>query len=250
MAMFDQCDQHVTAQYNAAGNIYIQGISEERHERLAAELGVTRSALTSFFNILEQQQVPPEDLYHILRQIATSYKDLQAKLQRFTSDDPAVITLKQQARDAIEIGEFAHAEILLNDASAKDLEAARQLQETAATRLLSAAASRAANGDLKRTQLAYAEAMGYYRQAVDVVESVPTAELELAEYLNAWGFTAHEAGDYAGAQPAQERALAFFQNRFDLSDRLLEKVLETALERRVDAADLYFEHTTTDSVSL
>ena len=50
--------------------------------------------------------------------------------------------------------------------------------------------------------------------------------------------------------PASERALAFFHDRFDLSDRMLEKVLETALERQLDAADLYFEHTTTDSVSL
>ena len=51
MATFDQHDQVVGPQYNAAGNIYIQGISEERHERLSAELGVTQSALTSFFNI-------------------------------------------------------------------------------------------------------------------------------------------------------------------------------------------------------
>ncbi|MBK7947804.1 MAG: metalloprotease TldD [Deltaproteobacteria bacterium] len=50
--------------------------------------------------------------------------------------------------------------------------------------------------------------------------------------------------------PAEARALAFFHDRYDLSDRLLEKVLATALERHVDAADLYFEHTTTDSVAL
>jgi TldD protein len=50
--------------------------------------------------------------------------------------------------------------------------------------------------------------------------------------------------------PAEERALAFFQGRYDLSDRMLERILETALERPLDAADLYFEHTTTDSVSL
>ncbi len=82
------------------------------------------------------------------------YQELQAKLQRFTSDDPAVMALKQQAHDALEAGEFARAEALLNDASAKDLEAAQQLQKVAATRLRSAATSRAANGDLKRTQLA------------------------------------------------------------------------------------------------
>jgi hypothetical protein len=74
MALFDQWGQRVTYQYNAAGDINFQGISEEKYQRLTEELGVTRSALKSFFKILEQQQVPPEDLDHTLRQIATSYK--------------------------------------------------------------------------------------------------------------------------------------------------------------------------------
>ena len=50
--------------------------------------------------------------------------------------------------------------------------------------------------------------------------------------------------------PASEQALSFFQDRFDLKDQSLEVALDTALERQVDYADLYFEYTTTDSVSL
>ncbi len=50
--------------------------------------------------------------------------------------------------------------------------------------------------------------------------------------------------------PSGERALAFFQDRFDLDDRSLATALDTALERNIDYADLYFEYTTTDSVSL
>jgi tetratricopeptide (TPR) repeat protein len=169
---------------------------------------VTRSALSNFFKILEQQQVPPEDLDHTLRQIATAYKELHARLQSFTSDDPAVLALKQQARDMIGAGEFTHAEVLLNEASAKDLEAAQQLQETAAARLRSAVASRAANGDLKRTQLAYAEAAAYYQQAVELLASVPVANLELADYLNAWGTASYEAGHYLAAEEPLTRALA------------------------------------------
>jgi tetratricopeptide (TPR) repeat protein len=208
MATYDQRNQHVTHQYNAEHITTIQGIFEERHERLAEEFGVTRSALTSFFNILEQQQVPPEDLDHTLRQIATSYKDLHVKLQRFTIDDPVVMALKQQAHDALEAGEFTRAEALLNEASAKDLEAVQQIQGVAATRLRSAAATRAANGDIKQTQLAYAEAAVYYRQAVDLLESVPTANLELAEYLNAYGLVSYKAGEYPAAEPLFQRALA------------------------------------------
>jgi TldD protein len=45
-------------------------------------------------------------------------------------------------------------------------------------------------------------------------------------------------------------ALAFFQDRFGLGDRELATALDTALERRVDYADLFFEYATADSVML
>jgi tetratricopeptide (TPR) repeat protein len=207
MALYDQRDQVVGTQYNAARDIHIsQGIPEEQYRRLTEELGVTRAALTSFFNILEQHQVPPEDLDHTLRQIAASYKDLHAKLQRFTSDDPAVVALTQQAREALEAGEFAHAEALLNEAAAKDIEAATHLQETAAKRLVSAAASVADIGELKMTQLAYADALSHFQQAAGLIESLPTAPQDtLAEYLAACGRAAYEAGDY-GQQSAHTSA--------------------------------------------
>ncbi|MEM9174202.1 MAG: metalloprotease TldD [Myxococcota bacterium] len=51
-------------------------------------------------------------------------------------------------------------------------------------------------------------------------------------------------------QPSADRALDFFRGRFDLDDGSLAAALDTALERQVDYADLYFEYTTTDSVSL
>ncbi len=47
-----------------------------------------------------------------------------------------------------------------------------------------------------------------------------------------------------------ESALSFFRDHFDLDERSLERVLGTALERRVDYADLFFEYTTQDSVAL
>jgi TldD protein len=45
-------------------------------------------------------------------------------------------------------------------------------------------------------------------------------------------------------------ARALFRDRFGLDDRSLAAALDTALERRVDYADLFFEHTTGDSVVL
>jgi len=45
-------------------------------------------------------------------------------------------------------------------------------------------------------------------------------------------------------------ALSFFRDHFDLDDRALTRTLDTTLEREVDFADLFFEYTTQDSVSL
>ena len=45
-------------------------------------------------------------------------------------------------------------------------------------------------------------------------------------------------------------ALSFFRDHFDLDDRALIRTLDTTLEREVDFADLFFEYTTQDSVTL
>jgi TldD protein len=54
----------------------------------------------------------------------------------------------------------------------------------------------------------------------------------------------------APAQPRGDDALQFFRSRFGLDERSLARTLDTALERRVDYADLFFEYATQDSVSL
>jgi tetratricopeptide (TPR) repeat protein len=185
------------------------GISKEQYDQLREEFGVTKAALRSFFTIVEQQQVPREDLDTTLRDIAKKYKTLQEHLRTFTSDDPTVVALKQSASKALEGGDFAQAETLLNEASQKDIEGAQQFQAMATKRLLSAAASKAELGALKDTQLRYAEAVLYYRQAVELIESIPKgSEVILATYLNRWAVVSMHVGDYASAEPRYQRALA------------------------------------------
>jgi tetratricopeptide (TPR) repeat protein len=190
----------------------IHGISAEEHTRLSQELGVTNSALKSFFKVLEQQHVPREDLDSTLRDIAKRYQELQDKLRTFTSDDPAVVALKQAASKALEAGDFAQVETLLNEASQKDLEGAQQFQQMATKRWLSAAASKAELGTLKDTQLRYTEAAAYHRQAAEWVESLPKGSEEiLATYLNNWAESSLQAGDYRSAEPPFRRALALWE---------------------------------------
>ena len=184
----------------------IQGIPPEEYARLAKELGVTQAALESFFKILEQQRVPPEDLDSKLREIAASYKRLQAQLQQFLSEDPAVMALRQQASQALEAGDFAQVETLLRQAQERDLQAIQEQQASLKKRQLSAAATSAELGALKNIQLAYAAAAAYYRQAAAVI---PKDEaIKQAEYLNYEGMAWIAAGQYADAQPPLEHALA------------------------------------------
>ena len=192
----------------AGGNVTIvcqEGISSEQFQSLAEELGVTKAALTSFFKILEQQRVPPEDLDSKLREVAAAYKRLQAQLQQFLSEDPTVMALRQEARQALETGNFAQVETLLRQAQERDLHAIQEQQVSLYKRQLSAAATSAELGALKNIQLSYVAAATHYRQAVAIV---PKDEaLTQAEYLNAEGIAWKNAGRYAEAQLPLEHAL-------------------------------------------
>ena len=104
----------------------VHGIPPEDFQKVSGELGVTQAALASFFKILEKQKVAPEDLDSTLREFAKRYKQLEEDLNRFTTEDPEVASLREQAREALEAGDFDRAEQLLNEASAKDLAAAER----------------------------------------------------------------------------------------------------------------------------
>ena len=184
----------------------VHGVPPEDFQRVSAKLGVTEAALASFFKILAKQKVAPEDLDSTLRDFAKRFKQLEEDLGRYTSEDPEVADLREQARIALEAGEFDRAEQLLNDASAKDLAAAERQESVARQRRLSAARSKANNGALKWTQFAYREAADYYRQAAALVPA--EAVVQRAEYLNLQGLALHDSGDYRDAEEPLTQALA------------------------------------------
>jgi hypothetical protein len=137
------------------------GISPEVFAEYAGKLAVTDSALSSFFIIMEEQQVPRGDLDNKLREIAAQYKELLLRMETVQSEDPQVVKLKQEAKQVIEVGDYAKAEELLNQAEARDMEAIEQLEASAKQRRISAATSCADNASLQRIQLRYAKAAEY-----------------------------------------------------------------------------------------
>ena len=166
-------------------------ISEHTIKELKS-LGITQVALDQFFHDMGRKNIPPEALDHELRDIAKNYLDLKTKIAALLSEDPEVTALIQQARQAVEAVNFPLAERLFNEASQRDEQAAQHLQQVATTRLTSAAASQAANGDLQQVQLNFVKAQAYYRKALQLL---PSSDREhRGQYLNSLGNSLLEAG--------------------------------------------------------
>ncbi|MEO7863598.1 MAG: hypothetical protein ABIU05_24810 [Nitrospirales bacterium] len=154
--------------------------------------GITEAALNQFFNDLGRKKIRPEALDHELRDIAKNYLDLKTKIATFSSEDPEVTALIQQARQAVEAVNFSLAERLFNEASQRNEQAAQHLQQVATTRLTSAAAAQAANGDLHMVQLNFVMAQAYYRKALELLP--PSDKEHRGQYLNSLGNSLLEAG--------------------------------------------------------
>ncbi len=172
-----------TAVITRNGDVSI-GISPERFEKLVTEFGVTKSALVSFFKILEQKQVPPEDLDSTLREIAKRYKELQAKLTSAPIyDSPKITALKKKAKEALEKGDFDRAEKLLNKAADKVAACAgklwdevRKKQEEAKKCSLSAAESKA--------QISFQSVTTVFQMFSDFQMGITAAKLYTIRLLN------------------------------------------------------------------
>jgi tetratricopeptide (TPR) repeat protein len=183
-------------------------------------------AIARFFAIVGEASVPPEQLEAKLVEIAQRYQELLARVETPSSTDPAVQQLKEQARAALEAGDFARAEELLNQAKARDLAAIEQMQAALQrleadleARQLSAAEAAAANGDLMMTRIRYAEAARYYAEAVGLTPE-KYAE-QLSERLTDWAEATWRAGDYPSTLDAARRALALDEARLPADDARL-----------------------------
>jgi len=190
---------------------------------LIKELDITKAALMNFFKILEQNQVPVENLDNTLREMAKRYKTLLATTEQLNPEDSQVSVLIEEARQALNEGQFTKAEMLFNEASELDIESLKQaqleiqrMQEVKNKRFLSAAKSKAANGQLKESQLAYKVAAEYYEESANLV---PQGEDKIhAEYLNSAGCNFQDAGLYDKAQVYYEQALSIRERVLDKDD--------------------------------
>jgi hypothetical protein len=207
-----------TQQLGAAGAARAE--AEAQAVRLAAQLGVTREAMVSFFHILGEREVPLERMPTRLGEIAARYGELTRRLAALEPEDPSARELVERGREAVAAGRYDEADALLVRAKEAELaaarqagELARQAQEAADRRLLKAAALEAERGQLALTRLRYREAAGHFAAAA---ETVPPGHLgKRWIYLNSEAAAlldqGVERGDNAALAAAIERRHALLR---------------------------------------
>jgi tetratricopeptide (TPR) repeat protein len=197
-----------------------RAVSLDLYDNVSRALGVTDSALTTFFRILGENKVATEDLDAKLREIAGRHLALLKQAEPSADDDPQVAAIKNQAVAAIGAGDYGRAGGLLQRAFDADLAAARRaqdvvrrVQDAADKRFLSAAKTRADIAQLSLTQLRYAAAAQDFQEAANLV---PAGELLVRSgYLNSLGSAAQRSGNYPLAAPAFAEALSIRERMLD-----------------------------------
>ncbi|MCP5196996.1 MAG: tetratricopeptide repeat protein [Gammaproteobacteria bacterium] len=194
----------------------LRTIYEPQVKALGDQLSVTQDALTSFFQILREQNVPLEKLPDTLATIAQRYHEMQERLAALNPEDPTIKALIDKARTELEAGHFDLADALLSQAEAAEEVAARQAEQLARDaqaaadqRWLNAAAARAERGELSLTRLDYLQAAEHFRAAS---EKVPTsASTERGGYLRRCADALQNYGDQQGDNAVLLQALDIYR---------------------------------------
>jgi tetratricopeptide (TPR) repeat protein len=183
---------------------------------LAEKLGVTASAVSEFFRILGEQNVPQDKIAERLLQIANHFKDTQGELAALQPDDPREAELAGQAKQALDAGRLDDADKLLDQAKDLELAAYRQAkelrekaQEAEDRHALNAAQLLASRGSVALTSLRYKAAADAFRQAADLLAgSHPDLR---ADDLSRQADALFRQGDEYGDEAALHDAIAAYR---------------------------------------
>ena len=198
--------------------------AEARASELATQLGFTQGAVISFFRIVGEQDVPPEQIGIKLGEIAAKHQALMERWSVLDTADPATAALAAQAKAAIETGQYDEADTALSRASDQEAAAARQAeklardaQEAAERRWLRVAEADGKRGDLAMTRLRYADAAHHF---ADAAGSVPAArQSERRRYLVQEASALYRQGDERGDNRAAALAIDRWRAIVGATDR-------------------------------
>ena len=184
------------------------GAHRETVALLKGNLDLNERQIRAALNAIGENNVPPERLAAKLVEIAERFKDLSATASTVPSDSPRIVSLKAEAKRAIEAGELAKADALLTNVVAEETSSLDRLAVNAAdtyNRLAAVALAR----------LRYAEAAKYFANAAAVFPPGSAYEDRRVSYLQkeAWAFNKQgvERGDNSALLLAIERYMRLLE---------------------------------------
>ena len=177
---------------------------------LQNRLGANESQLQTFFRIIGEAGVAPEQVGERLVEIASRYKELLIQVDARPEDEPEVARLKAAAREALETGDLDQADALLAEVE--------QLQDSALDRLaLEAAATRVQRGEIALTRLRYREAAAHFAAAAGRLP--PGQEEQALAYLDQEADALYRQGEEFGDNAALVDAIARYRALLDRRPR-------------------------------
>ncbi|MEM8951270.1 MAG: hypothetical protein AAGA21_16115 [Pseudomonadota bacterium] len=172
---------------------------------LAGSLGIADEAVQTFFDILETERVPDDQLLDKFAAIAENYVSLRDREARWTADSAQVQTLLDQAQQAIAEGDFDAAEQVLTEAEASGISVVQQ------------AAVQGYRGEISLTRLRYLEAADHFSAAARLLP--PEEKDPQIDYLAQQARALHVYGYDANDATALQNALTTYQTVVGMVDR-------------------------------
>ena len=191
----------------------LNNTQRETVRALERQLGVTEGALATFFQIIGEAQVPPEQQPARLVEIAMQWRQLHAQVAAEPSDAPEVTQLKDAARAALDAGRLDEADDLLarvetaQDAALDQRQLMlEQQQRQVEQQQIERAATAAQRGGIALTRLRYREAAQHFAAAA---RRLPPAQDEQAvAYLDQEAGALFRQGEEFGDNDALVDAIA------------------------------------------
>ena len=170
----------------------------------------TKKAIEKVFSaILKQENIPEWQWPEKLQEITRRHQELLEKWQRIQSGDPTVDTLRDEARQMIERGDYDGADQVLQKAVDIDRKAIKSQQERLDERKVSMSQSLASRAELAQTKLDHKKAIDLYKEALDILPQ--NRQTSLATYLNNLGALYYAIANYKEVELLYKRALAIWE---------------------------------------
>ncbi len=193
--------------------------------RLETALDLNQRQIRAALEILGEAHVAPEHLGPKLVEIAEQFKSLQAAAAAQSGDTPQIAAQKTEAKEAIEAGDLAKADVLLAQIQEAKRRARDQLKQMLDRSDIEDAETSAQRGDIALARLRYAEAAQHFAEAARTLP--PGNDHARWNYLIRQAGALYRQGYEFGNSAALSEAINVFRRSLALAPRS-ERPLEWA----------------------